>query len=473
MADGRDLIERIGKLQPSHRRTGQSLHRPLLLLWAIAQAVHGRPRRQSWSVVSKDMAPLLHAFAGARGTRQDVLYPFWALQTGKLWEVAESAELSMTSKGRRPTLTAMDEVNPLAGLPQRDYDRLTEDMELAAWAVSTLLVRFFLPVSPSLLDALGLKELMAGQAATGLRPLLGEPYPHRTAISEMYGGNNVKGITPLADGILTVYSDDDGPYADKRLPHMDWIAYTGDGLSGDQTLTSGNRSMAAYQERQMALRYWHKPYQGHWTFETWAVIVQRRMRWGRGKDGQQRREFVWILAPVPSPMRETWPPEVIEALKEDDGQLHDDSADVIPVEVDSAVESKPISAQAKYKQLTAAAHRTSAGRTRRSKLQQVERYLRSPAAREAVILRSGGFCENPSCLGHPLERTDAGAPILDVDHVKDLARGGPDVPEAMIALCPNCHALKTRGKDRSELQKKLLAVARTRHRAFLQEKREV
>ncbi|WP_443059138.1 HNH endonuclease signature motif containing protein [Streptomyces sp. NBC_00496] len=61
------------------------------------------------------------------------------------------------------------------------------------------------------------------------------------------------------------------------------------------------------------------------------------------------------------------------------------------------------------------------------------------------------------------------AGIIDVDHVKDLARGGPDVPEAMIALCPNCHALKTRGKYRGELQKKLLAVARTRHRAFMQE----
>jgi 5-methylcytosine-specific restriction protein A len=460
-------MERIGKLQPSRRRTGQSLHRPLLLLWAIAQAVRGHPRQQPWSTVSEGVAPLLQEFGGARGVRQDALYPFWALQNDKLWEVAESADLPMTSEGRRPTLTALNDVDPLAGLPQRDHDRLAVDMELAAWAVSTLLIRFFLPMPPSLLDALGLKELMAGRASQGLQPFFGESYPHRKAISEIYGGNNVKGITPLADGILTVYSDDKGPYADKRLPHMDWIAYTGDGLSGDQTLTSGNRRMAEYQEEQRALRYWHKPYGGHWSFETWAVIVQRRRRWGRGEDGQQRREFVWVLAPVPSPLRETWPPEVTAALEEDDGQLHDDSADVIPVEADSAAEKKSIDPQAKYKRLTAAARKTAAGRTYRSKLEQVERYLRSPAAREAVILRSEGFCENPSCLGHSLERTDAGAPILDVDHVKDLARGGPDVPEAMIALCPNCHALKTRGRDRSELQKKLLAVARARHRAFL------
>lgn len=52
-------------------------------------------------------------------------------------------------------------------------------------------------------------------------------------------------------------------------------------------------------------------------------------------------------------------------------------------------------------------------------------------------------------------------------------KGDQDVTDSMIALCPNCHALKTRGKDRAEPQKKLLAGARARHRAFLQENREV
>ncbi|KUJ64436.1 hypothetical protein ACZ90_57775 [Streptomyces albus subsp. albus] len=413
------------------------------------------------------MGPLLTAFAGSVDGRQDVLYPFWALQQSKLWEVAESAELPLTSRGRRPKLSVLDEVNPRAGLPKQAYDRLTEDPELAAWAVSTLLARFFNPTPSLLLEALGLQRVLAGEIATRLRPLRGEPYPHRHAIADVYGGNRVLGITPLADGILTVYSDDKGPYADRRIPGLDWIAYTGDGLSGDQTLTAGNRSMAEYQGQQKALRYWHKPYKGHWTFESWAVIVQRRRRWGRGKDRRQRREFVWILAPVPSPMRETWPSEVIDALKHDHGQLHDDSLDVIPLEVDPTPDSENSSARERYERLAAAARRTSDSRARRSKLVQVERYLRSPAAREAVILRSEGHCENPSCLGHPLERTDADAPILEVDHVNGLARTGQDTPEVMIALCPNCHALKTRGKNRSELQERLLTISRSRHRAFL------
>jgi 5-methylcytosine-specific restriction enzyme A len=467
VADGRDLIQRIGKLQPARRPAGQPLHRPLLLLWAIAQAMHGRPREQPWSVVKEAVGPLLTAFAGAADGPRDVVYPFWALQGIGLWEVAESGDLPLTSQGRRPKLSALDEANPLAGLPKPDYDRLVEDSTLAAWAVSTLLVRFFPTESASLVEALELQKLMPGELADHLQPRPDDRYPHRGTIADAFGGNRVLGITPLADGILTVYSDDKGPYADQRIPETGWIAYIGDGLKGNQTLAGGNGSMAEYQKQQRALRYWHKPYKSDWRFESWAVIVERCRRWGLGEDQKRRQEYVWILAPVPSPIRETWPPEVIEALEQDAGQSHDDLLDLTPFEAGTAPQSVAVSPQERYQQLTEAAGRTAAHRTRRSRPTQVERCLRSRAARDAVILRSEGKCENPSCLGHSPERTDTGEPILEVDHVNGLAITGQDTPEVMIALCPNCHALKTRGKNRRELQETLQDVASSRHRSFL------
>jgi 5-methylcytosine-specific restriction enzyme A len=70
--------------------------------------------------------------------------------------------------------------------------------------------------------------------------------------------------------------------------------------------------------------------------------------------------------------------------------------------------------------------------------------IRSPAARRAVILRSKGRCENPDCTGDIQDVTDNGDAILEIDHVQDLAQGGPDNPSQMTALCPNCHAVKTR-----------------------------
>jgi 5-methylcytosine-specific restriction protein A len=59
--------------------------------------------------------------------------------------------------------------------------------------------------------------------------------------------------------------------------------------------------------------------------------------------------------------------------------------------------------------------------------------------------------------------TDGGDPILEVDHIHDIALGGRDHPQQMIALCPNCHAVKTRGGARGQLRQTLFATATKRH----------
>ncbi|RKN11626.1 HNH endonuclease [Streptomyces radicis] len=89
--------------------------------------------------------------------------------------------------------------------------------------------------------------------------------------------------------------------------------------------------------------------------------------------------------------------------------------------------------------------------------------LRSGAARRLALARANGRCRNPRCTGQPDDVTDHGEPLLEVDHVADLALGGRDHPGQMIALCPNCHALKTRGSRREELRRVLLAVAADDH----------
>jgi 5-methylcytosine-specific restriction protein A len=93
--------------------------------------------------------------------------------------------------------------------------------------------------------------------------------------------------------------------------------------------------------------------------------------------------------------------------------------------------------------------------------------IRSQAARRAVILRSRGRCENPDCGGDIQDVNDRGQPLLDVDHIQDLARDGEDDPAQMIALCPNCHRIKTHGRARERLRAALLKVARQRHQDLL------
>lgn len=61
------------------------------------------------------------------------------------------------------------------------------------------------------------------------------------------------------------------------------------------------------------------------------------------------------------------------------------------------------------------------------------------------------------------DKSGTRGPILEIDHVHDLALEGPDHPAQMIALCPNCHAVKTRGRSREELRPILLEAARKKH----------
>jgi 5-methylcytosine-specific restriction protein A len=49
LPSARDFLRRVGDVRPSRRASGQLLHRPLLLLWAISQAVAGEPRLRPWS----------------------------------------------------------------------------------------------------------------------------------------------------------------------------------------------------------------------------------------------------------------------------------------------------------------------------------------------------------------------------------------------------------------------------------------
>ncbi|MBT2206858.1 HNH endonuclease signature motif containing protein [Actinomadura sp. NEAU-AAG7] len=98
-----------------------------------------------------------------------------------------------------------------------------------------------------------------------------------------------------------------------------------------------------------------------------------------------------------------------------------------------------------------------------------EQPVRSSAAVRAVLMRSGGRCENPLCAGQPEDVKENGDPILEVDHVLDRARWGRDHPIQMIALCPNCHAIKTWGRTGERLREVLLFEARVRHSAWCSE----
>jgi 5-methylcytosine-specific restriction enzyme A len=91
---------------------------------------------------------------------------------------------------------------------------------------------------------------------------------------------------------------------------------------------------------------------------------------------------------------------------------------------------------------------------------QVERTstirLRSAAIRAYALKRADGVCEY--CQAPAPFTTSGGLPYLEVHHIKQLADGGPDHPEFVIGVCPNCHRRAHYGEDREEVRDSMLEL---------------
>ncbi len=229
-------------------------------------------------------------------------------------------------------------------------------------------------------------------------------------------------------------------------------SYRGEGLRGPQRLNAGGNALLEQARVDKApVRFWYRPAGGRFTFLAWVAVLGRAWVSGVGQDRQPRPELEWRLEAVPGPSTEQWPSDVVAAVEES-AALADDDDDATPPEAQAAPS---------YAALIARIDRL--GQARRPNGIVRTNYPRSAATRRAVLVRSGGQCESPRCTGMPAELTRRGQPILDVDHIQDLAKGGEDHPRNMVALCPNCHACKTRGANATLWRRDLTRVARAAH----------
>ncbi|PPH98175.1 hypothetical protein C5C56_11225 [Rathayibacter sp. AY1D1] len=183
----------------------------------------------------------------------------------------------------------------------------------------------------------------------------------------------------------------------------------------------------------------------------WVIVLGHAWVPGVGRDGIARAELDWRLRAVLSPDPSAW--DLAQAALEN--ALSD-------------AEDAPNRASTKLGSYSTMVDFVES-RERRHPQIRISRndHQRSAVARAAVLLRAAGRCENPRCTGMPFEQNRRGEPILDVDHISDLALGGADHPLNMIALCPNCHAVKTRGERLSQLRTQLVKVARAAHGRML------
>ena len=96
---------------------------------------------------------------------------------------------------------------------------------------------------------------------------------------------------------------------------------------------------------------------------------------------------------------------------------------------------------------------------RTGQLDRREYVRRSRRVRKYALLRASGTCElcrEPAPFLGAQRR-----PFLEVHHLHRLGDGGPDRPENVAAICPNCHRAVHHSIERATLSKTLEAAVKT------------
>ena len=90
-------------------------------------------------------------------------------------------------------------------------------------------------------------------------------------------------------------------------------------------------------------------------------------------------------------------------------------------------------------------------------------YYRAEAIRRYALARANGYCEG---CAQPAPFSSSQGPYLECHHLHRVADGGPDHPENVIALCPNCHRRAHYAKDAARFNAQLVEVAKAAEAAL-------
>jgi len=264
----------------------------------------------------------------------------------------------------------------------------------------------------------------------------------RKELHDRFRGNRQKGISAPADEdfvfVFTGPSGEKYGYDDELLDDGTLI-YFGEGRVGDMEFTenNGNTKLRDHDERGLDLYVFEETsedgvlsYVGEYEYEShdWTDAPDEH--------GQKRRAIRFRLVPV------------------DRGGV--------------SVGADGIEAASEEDLFVAARQntgRTSSAGPTLSTSGGGETYTRSEVTKQFALRSADGVCQG---CGEDAPFMDKhGNPFLEVHHLHRLSDGGPDNPENVIALCPNCHRRRHRGRDGDEFNQRLIGKAEERNRRLL------
>ncbi|MGZ8250423.1 MAG: hypothetical protein ACXWUF_20570, partial [Methylomagnum sp.] len=136
------IEERFANIRTYSEGGQPSLHKPLLLLFALGYCFQGRERMIPFSVIDSALIKLFDEFYPAASERANTHYPFGRLESDRIWELEQSATLNRTSVGHL-FKSELLEKNIHAGLSLEVYQVLSVDKKRLISLAGELLYCYF------------------------------------------------------------------------------------------------------------------------------------------------------------------------------------------------------------------------------------------------------------------------------------------------------------------------------------------
>ncbi|VXC80510.1 HNH endonuclease [Sphingomonas sp. 8AM] len=266
-----------------------------------------------------------------------------------------------------------------------------------------------------------------------------QSYDRRMDIHARFGGQQQSGIsTPVrSPGIFIFTGQGAGAigYKDQHLPDGT-LRYTGQGQTGDMQMISGNAAIRDHSLLGKDLLVFTQQakgglvrFDGLFACSGWEIERQR------DQNGAERDAIVFNLVPF------------------QELELEGDQLALEPPPPTTPAELRARAYQAATNVPVAKANNSPAAIL----------FQRSRAVRDWVLERAAGVCEG---CGNPAPfTTSSGRPFLEAHHIRRLSDGGPDDPQFVAGICPNCHRRAHFSADKDDFNAELLSTVATKEAA--------
>ncbi|MCL6443606.1 MAG: HNH endonuclease [Alicyclobacillus sp.] len=260
----------------------------------------------------------------------------------------------------------------------------------------------------------------------------------RRDLHEMFGGQRQGGIsTPAQFPFIMIFTGDSG----NEFGYQDgWQSngvfyYTGEGQKGNMKFIRGNKAIRDHVMNGRDLHLFECVRNGYVKYIGQMLCIGYHTRRSLDRNGNDRDVIVFELISV---------------------QMLDNSSD------GEVLVSSSTATLSELRQIAFASSSHNAPVSER--IAQMRK--RSEAIRLYAFKRAQGVCE--ACRKPAPFMTIANEPYLEVHHLRRLSDGGPDHPEWVAAICPNCHRRAHYGIDARQFNDSIVRYIHEKERDLAQ-----